>query len=75
MSNVLVIESHGPLGINFVANCKNINGEYHFGKFQICKMKSLVICLLLVAMVNGSEMEKRRRCRKVTQDFNKCTRQ
>jgi len=42
---------------------------------EICKMKSLVICLLLVAMVNGSEMEKRRRCRKVTQDFNKCTRQ
>merc|ERR1719474_2038308 len=34
-----------------------------------------MICLLLAAMVSGSDMEKRRRCRKVTQDFNKCTRQ
>ena len=37
-------------------------------------MKALFICLLVVGVVRAGEVqEKKRRCRKVTNDFNKCT--
>ena len=36
-------------------------------------MKAVLIGLLVVGMVKAGELEKKRRCRKVTNDFNKCT--
>jgi len=36
-------------------------------------MKAVLICLLVVGTVMGGDVEKKRRCRKVTNDFNKCT--
>jgi len=36
-------------------------------------MKAVLICLLVVGLVQAGDREKKRRCRKVTSDFNKCT--
>ena len=36
-------------------------------------MKAILICLLVVGLVQAGDREKKRRCRKVTSDFNKCT--
>ena len=57
-------------GLEFSILLPKVKNTFTFSDF---KMKAVLICLLLVGTVMGGDAEKKRRCRQVTNDFNRCT--